>query len=53
MTERISPIIVATIVNEKYQIITFGGLENWINGQHHSEQSMIDKTIVCYLGNRL
>lgn len=50
MTERISPIIVATRVNEKYQLITFGGLVNWITGKLHSEQPMIDKTIVSYLG---
>ena len=50
MTERISPTIVATKVNEKYQIITFGGLENWITGKRHSEQPMIDKTIVTFLG---
>ena len=50
MTKRISPIIVGATINENYQIITFGGLKNWIPGKRHSEQPMIDKTIVSLLG---
>ena len=50
MTKRISPIIVGAKINENYQIVTFGGLMNWITGKRHSEQPMIDKTIVSFLG---
>ena len=50
MTKRISPVIVAAKNYENYQIITFGGLEDWITGKYHSEQPMISKTIVSSLG---
>ena len=51
MTKRISPIIVGATIYENYQIITFGGLKNWIPGRCHSEQPMIDKIIVSFMVN--